>query len=94
MTRRDTRSESESAERREGDAYYAVCRVCDVGNARSQFRKRVDWSRPECRGCLDKRGAREYRWAGEKRSSYLFQRIQVSTADPTPYVLGAAMGRE
>ena len=36
---------------------------------------------------------REYLWDGKKRTSYLFQCMLVSTADPTLYVLGDSHGR-
>ena len=36
---------------------------------------------------------REYLWDGEKRTSYHFQCMLVSTADPTLYVLGDSHGR-
>ena len=36
---------------------------------------------------------REYLWDGKKRTSYLFECMLVSTADPTLYVLGDSHGR-
>ena len=37
--------------------------------------------------------AREYLWDGKKRTSYHFQCMLVSTADPTVYVLGDSHGK-
>ena len=36
---------------------------------------------------------REYLWEGKKRTTFHFQRMLVSTADPTVYVLGDSHGK-